>query len=219
MIFQSICFCFVPLLLIFAAFYAFIPGMKLTTSLLSVLAGFIAIVPVGALNIYVFSHLNLQADSLCGVLLRDILLNGFVEETFKMLLIWMLIHKAGDLRTFFFYAVLAGLSVGCFELFIYFPSWSSDIETKFFIRMGTAVVLHALCAGLSGIFVWSFKQKKRRVLPYAFAVIFHGLYNYFAGFKMNVPFFYFSFAVLVFALIECRIRYVRLNELLEKEAD
>ena len=81
--------------------------------------------------------------------------------------------------------------------------------------MGTAVVLHALCAGLSGIFVWSVKQKKRNILPYAFAVIFHGLYNYFAGFKMNVPFFYFSFAVLAFALIECRVRYVRLNEQLE----
>lgn len=216
MIFQSLAVCFVPLLVIFALFYLFVPELKLSSAILSVLAGFLAILPVGALNIYVFPFLGFTSDTLSAVLLQDLVLNGFVEELFKMLFILMLIPKTDDFRAFFFCSLLAGLSVGCFELLVYYPSWSENIHLKLILRTCTAVMLHAFCAGLSGIFVFSVWKKLRQPLAFIFAVVFHGVYNYFAGFRLNVPFFYFSFIVLFFAAIECRIRFVRLKDKLLK---
>ena len=212
MIFQSFCFCFVPLLIIFAVFYASVPNLKFPAAILSVLAGFLAIIPVGLLTVLVFPHLNIKNQSLSAVLIQDLLMNGFVEELFKMLFIFIFVPKKLDLKTFFICSLLAGFSVGCFELLIYFPSWSENVLLKFILRIFTAVLLHAFCAGLSGIFVYSIKINHTQILPFVFAFVFHGIYNYFAGFKLNVPFFYFSFAVVAIAAIECRVRYTRLQE-------
>ena len=211
MILQSICFCFVPLMLIFAAFYAFVPNLKITDALLSVLAGLLAIIPAGALNIFVFSGIAEQAKTLSQVFTRDLILNGLAEEVIKMIFIYIFISRKLELKTFFFCALLSGAAVGCFELFIYFYSYQGDIQFKYFLRLFTAVLLHTFCAGLGGLTAYSIKNKCRTLAPVILAVILHGTYNYFAGFKPDVPFFYFSFAVILFSLIECRVRYTRFN--------
>lgn len=75
------------------------------------------------------------------------------------------------------------------------------------IRMLTAVIIHAACAGLSGLFVYSIKNGSTKVLSFILAILLHGIYNYFAGFKMDSFFFWFSLVVVLVSIVECRIRY------------
>ena len=93
--------------------------------------------------------------------------------------------------------------MGCFETLVYLVAGIQHLE----LRMLTAVVIHVSCAGLSGIFVYSIKNKSVKVLPFVSAVLLHGIYNYFAGFKMDSIFFWFSLVVVLVSIVECRIRY------------
>ena len=78
-----------------------------------------------------------------------------------------------------------------------------------FLRYITAVLIHTFCAGLSGLYVWSFKQKKQYLRPFIAAVFIHGLYNFFAGFVY--PLKAFSFVTIVYAAIRVKFSYDRLT--------
>ena len=55
------------------------------------------------------------------------------------------------------------------------------------------------------------KKFRGKVLIFVLAVLLHGIYNYFAGFKMDSMFFWFSLVVVLVAVVECRIRYREMN--------
>ena len=101
--------------------------------------------------------------------------------------------------------MLSGLALGCFESVIYLVSGYENIG----LRLVTAVMLHTACAGLGGIFVWSVKNKRTKVLPFIFAIILHGVYNYFAGFSTSIR--WFSIVIIVLAFIECRSQAVSVS--------
>ena len=113
-------------------------------------------------------------------------------------------------------AVLSGFTLGCFETIVYSLAGTGTAP----LRMVTSVIVHGSCAALSGLFVFSCRHKSPRAFSYIFAVILHGVYNYFAGFDMSSPFFYMSFAVIAIAVIECRTRYIneRKNLLPQEES-
>ena len=134
-------------------------------------------------------------------------MNGVVEETIKMAVFFLFPSKKMSMKVFFACAVLSGLSLGCFETLIYIASGIKNLE----LRLLTAVVIHSCCAGLSGLFVFNLKNGSLKIYPFVLAVFLHGIYNYFAGFKMDSMFFWFSLVVVLVAVVECRIRYRAMN--------
>jgi len=67
-----------------------------------------------------------------------------------------------------------------------------------------------VCSGLGGLFVWSCKQKKCKIIILLAAIVIHGVYNFFAGF--TGIFWWFSLAAIIFGLIQVRMFYRGLEE-------
>lgn len=200
-IYASIAVCFIPLITVFVCLVLLVDNFQIKWGLLSCLLGLFAVVPIAAIQFGV-QHLSFfQVETLDAVLIQALIINGLIEESIKMGLLFVLPAKKMNFIPFFACAFLCGLSVGCFESVIYLISGYENIG----LRMITAVVIHTCCAGLSGAFVWSVRSKKVHCMPFIFAVISHGVYNYFAGFPSGIR--YFSVAVILFALIECRVWY------------
>lgn len=202
----SIAICFIPLIAVFICFAILIKKFKTSWGLLSCLLGLISIIPIAAVQLFLDKSQLIKVTSLGAVLLEDLVLNGIVEESIKMGLLFILPAKKTNLKTFFVYSILCGLSVGCFESLIYLISGYENIG----LRMITAVVIHLTCTGLCGLFVYSVRNKIVHVKPLIIAILFHGVYNYFAGFSSSIK--YFSYAVILFAIIECRLCYKTLQE-------
>ncbi|MCQ2241931.1 PrsW family glutamic-type intramembrane protease [Treponema sp.] len=194
--------CLLPLFAIFTCMLILIKEFKFLSGIFSILIGLFAVIPIAAIQFAIEYYHLVSAHSLSQVLLKSLLINGVIEETIKMLLLF-LISKKHSLSAFFACALLSGLALGCFESMVYLVSGIEHLG----LRMLTAVVIHTACAGLSGLFVYSIKNESTKVLSFILAVILHGVYNYFAGFKMDNFFFWFSFVVVLVAVVECRIRY------------
>ncbi|WP_407397958.1 PrsW family glutamic-type intramembrane protease [Treponema sp.] len=201
-IIPSVLICILPLLAVFACMLILVKEFKFLSGVFSILLGLFAVVPIAAIQFTIDYYHLVSANSLSQVLLKSLLINGVVEETIKMLLLFTL-SKKHNLSSFFACALLSGLALGCFESLVYLVSGIQNIG----LRMLTAVVIHTTCAGLSGLFVYSIKNESTKVLSFVLAVLLHGIYNYFAGFKMDSFFFWFSLVVVLVALVECRIRY------------
>jgi len=198
----SVLICILPLLAVFACLLIFIKEFRFLSGILSILLGLFAVVPIAAIQFAIEYYHLVSVNSLGAVLLKSLVINGIVEETIKMFLLFF-ISKKHNLSSFFACAIMSGLALGCFESLVYLVSGIENLE----LRMLTAVVIHATCAGLSGLFVYSIKNESTKVLSFILAVLLHGIYNYFAGFKMDSFFFWFSLVVVLVAVVECRIRY------------
>ena len=116
----------------------------------------------------------------------------------------MIPGKKKDPVTFIICALLAGFAIGTFETIVYMLMYGTE---SIILRYVTAVLIHTFCAGLSGLYVWSFKQKKQYIRPFIAAVFIHGLYNFFAGFVY--PLKAFSFVTIVYAAIRLKFSYDR----------
>jgi RsiW-degrading membrane proteinase PrsW (M82 family) len=237
-IYASLAICFIPLIAIFVCMKLLLPSFKINYGLISCLLGLLAVIPIAAIQFFIENKNLFSVTTLGSVLLQAIVINGFVEETIKMSLLFILPSKT-ELPSFFSYSLLSGLAVACFESLIYLISGYENIG----LRMVTAVVIHTCCAGLSGLFVFSIRHKKTsaknssakkqpkletkskrtakkvtdsstpssiRIIAYIFAVLLHGVYNYFAGFNTGIK--YFSIAAILFALIECRVQYKAVSD-------
>lgn len=204
--YASVAVCFIPLVAIFICFVLLVPEFKTKWGLLACLLGLLAVIPIAAFQFLIDTYKLLPATSLGLVLLEALILNGLIEESLKMGLLFIMPAKKINLPSFFACALLAGLAVGCFESVIYLISGYENIG----LRMVTAVVVHTSCSGLSGLFVYSVRRKSTHVMPFIYAVVLHGIYNYFAGFTTAIR--YFSIAVILFTLIECRIWYKNMSE-------
>ncbi len=201
--------CFLPLIVFISCIALLVKDFKIWRALLASLLGMLTVLPIAALQSAINGTKLLNMNSLFGILLSAIVLNGLVEECVKAALLFILpLLKDGEKkakRDFFLCALTAGLSLGCLESFIYLIAGTQRIG----LRMVTAVVIHTLCSGLGGLFVYSAKTKDLHLLPLFLAVLTHGIYNYFAGFGEGTYYFYISFVAILFAAIECRVRYTR----------
>ncbi len=200
---QAIFLCFIPLITMLAIFTVTVREYLLTRGLFACFLGIVAVVPIAALQ-FVLSKTGLfSTKNLLSVLVSSVIFCGVIEEAVKTGFLFLVPLHWTDKKIFFMYAVTAGFALGCFETFIYLVSGHDQLG----LRLFTAVLLHTFCAGLDGFVVYSIKDKRTCLWPIVFPVILHGVYDFFAGFREIPVFFYLSLAAVLFAAIECRIRY------------
>lgn len=200
--------CFIPLIAVFICLRIAVQGFKISHGFLACLSGLASVIPIAAMQFFTAKSGFLSQGSLPAMLVEALVLNGVIEECLKMAGLFMLPVKKMELREFFSCSLLAGLTVASFEALVYLVSGTQSI----LLRLFTAGCIHTACAGLCGLFVYSARRAKTRWLPLFFAVVFHGLYDYFAMFPSGSVFFYFSFAVILFSVVECVLRYKAVHE-------
>ena len=200
---------FVPLVFFLVLFCLAVPGFKVRYGLASTLVGLFSLIPIVVVQYFVLKLPDFTDHSLVEALVTVMVFNGLVEETVKMLSLLLLPHKKMGIGVFLAMSLISGLALGCFETVIYLFSGYQNIQ----IRSLTAVAMHSLCGGLSGIYVWTWRnpvekapgKKVPLVMPFVLAVVLHGVYNFFAGFSGG--FWWFSVVAILMAALECRIWY------------
>ena len=216
--------CLVPLVTTFLLLAILVPGISVLREFLAVLAGLLAFVPIVILQ---FSFWNLRIEMLMRTnlflsIIHSLVFFGLIEEGVKAASLLVLKSCGESLRNFFAYSILAGMALGCFESVVYLltavgtrPQVSAEFLQMIFLRMATALVIHALCAGLGGLCIFYSKNIRRNFSPLVFAIVIHGIYDFFAA--NAYPLKYFSVAVILLAVLECRIFYLCTRENLASE--
>lgn len=216
--------CLVPLVTTFLLLAILVPGISVLREFLAVLAGLLAFVPIVILQ---FSFWNLRIEMLMRTnlflsIIHSLIFFGLIEEGVKAASLLVLKSRGESLRNFFAYSILAGMALGCFESVVYLltavgtrPQVLAEFLQMIFLRMATALVIHALCAGLGGLCIFYSKNIRRNFSPLVFAIVIHGIYDFFAA--NAYPLKYFSVAVILLAVLECRIFYLRTRENLASE--
>lgn len=206
---------FLPLVVFLTIFRLAVSGFKVWYGLVATLVGLFSLVPIVIVQYFLLLQLPVFTDhTLMDMLLTVMVFNGLIEETVKMFTMLLLPHRKTGFAAFFAMAFICGLSLGCFETIIYLFSGYQNIQ----IRSLTAVAMHSLCGGLSGIYVWTWRnpvekapgKKVPLVMPFVLAVVLHGVYNFFAGFSGG--FWWFSVVAILMAALECRIWYRQVVE-------
>ncbi len=201
----SIALCFIPLAAVFLGIALLAKDFKIRYGLFACALGLAAVIPIAVIQ--VLSQDFFEAKTLGMVFIRALLFNGLIEESIKTLIFFLMPAKKLELKNFFHCAVLSGMALACFESLLYLISGYEHIG----LRMGTAVIIHAVCGGLGGLFVYSVKAKQLRIFPFLYAVMLHGIYNYFAGLGRDTVYFYLAFAVILLAIAECRVQYLKIK--------
>lgn len=214
-VYAPIILCFVPFVTMFALFAILVPGISVAKEFIASLAGLLALVPITLAQFLIPGMRLFGQSSAGGILLYSIVFLGLVEECFKALLLFIVGSKGERASHWFCYSLLAGMIFGCFESVIYFFQDIQNIGhgvtlNLIYLRMFTAVLVHALCAGLGGFTVYYCKNFRLNVWPLFNAVLIHGLYDYFVSF--NTPVKYFSAIVILSAAIKCRVCFLQIAE-------
>ena len=205
---------FIPLITVFLILCVIVKGFKFRYALLACILGLTAVFPTSFIQYFVLSIPVFNTNTFASVLITAIIFNGLIEETVKMLLLCFIPQKRMSLGIFFCCCLLAGLTTGCIESVIYILKKIQEINLNaplkelvklIMIRAFTSVLIHTFCSCLSGLYLWLFRHKMSRILPFIYAVLLHGVYNFFAGFNSNYR--YLSIVAILFALLECRIWY------------
>ena len=216
--------CFVPLLFAFCLF-TFIFKLKISHQLLAILLGLAIVFPISVIQ-YVVPTTNIfQNMPIVGTMLKSLIIYGLVEELFKTIVLVPVlstktVKEEYSVLQMLFLAFLLGLSLACFESLVYLFDRLQIANNRgaqvlyhlVFLRIFTTDLIHMACAGLCGLFVIS-KRYNNQKLKYSYlflAILLHGIYDFFAGFQNNLK--YFSFLVVLLALIECRVKYTSLTK-------
>lgn len=216
--------CLVPLVTTFLLLAILVPGISVLREFLAVLAGFLAFVPIVILQfLFLGGRMEmLMRANLFLSIIHSLVFFGLIEEGVKSASLLVLKSRGESLRNFFAYSILAGMALGCFESVVYLltavgtrPQVSAEFLQMIFLRMATALVIHTLCAGLGGLCIFYSKNIRRNFSPLVFAIVIHGIYDFFAA--NAYPLKYFSVAVILLAVLECRIFYLRTRENLASE--
>ncbi len=202
--------CFIPLIVAISVSLVKVTGFTKRLALVSSLLGLAAIIPIGFLQFFILELPIFNTGTISALLVTTIIFNGLIEEFIKMLLLLFLPAKKMNFKAFLACAIISGLALGCFEAIIYVITGTPHIE----VRLFTAVIMHAACAGLSGLYVWTYKNTKSQLSAFITAVLLHGIYNFFAGFSGN--FWLFSIVAILFAIVRCRVDYHAIDENLNK---
>lgn len=212
----GIILCFVPLIITFVIFAAGYK-LKLTHLLIAVLLGLVAVLPISFIQYFMPSIPGLPISAVVRALLKSLLLYGLVEEAIKTLALLPLPHKLydndDDRAGFLMLAFTAGLSLGCFESVVYYfdhlqianSRGATLLYGQIAVRIFTSDIIHMMCTGLCGLFIYSCRNKPCHPSCLIAAVLLHGIYDFFAGFSGGLR--WFSVAVVLMAIAECRIKY------------
>ncbi len=231
MIYFQLSLCFLPLIIAVVVF-RLAGKLKIRHQLLAVLAGFIAIFPISAIQYFITQFLSpnltfLNSAPVLQALLRSIFVYGLIEESFKLLCLLPLPHKDFSPLKFLLLSFVLGISTGCFESAVYFfdslqqnASVSAGaivhpLYGKIILRIFTSDIIHTTCTGLCGIFLFSARNDKAKISALVFSILLHGFYDFFAGLPGALR--YFSIVVVLLAIAECRIKYVSLKKIDESE--
>lgn len=210
-IYAAFALCFAPYVIVLLLL-KFLGKVKIVSELVVTLLGLLAVLPITFLQFYIGAFPVFNKDSWAGALLKAVVFNGFIEETIKMFVLFLLPEKKTTLGKFFGCALLLGVSLGCFESAIYFlqrlqhanAAGAYLVYEEIFMRIFTTDFLHMFCTGLSGLFVWSVRHHKLDVLAILYPILLHGLYNFFALYD---SFRWFAIAAILYAAVQCRLRY------------
>ncbi len=202
----------VPIIAVLLCFILLVKEMNVLRGIFSCLLGLIALIPIEIILIFASKLAIFSSISQGAILLRCFVLNGIVEEGIKMAVLALLPAKKMSAREFLCCSILCGFSLGCFETLLYLINGQNIV-----LRLFTAVVVHTACAVLGGLFVFCSRKNQIPFLAPIFAVLTHTVYNYFAGFAPPVQ--YFSFAVILFAILECRTQYQGVKSMEKSEGN
>lgn len=203
-LYASIGICLVPLFLFSIVFLLSIKKLSTLHLLFSILLGLIAIIPVTIIQYFLMALPIFTAQNLFSVIIVTFVFNGLIEESLKMTSALLLPAKKMTFASFVACGILIGCAFGTFENIVYFVSGAKDISIRFF----TSLILHSCCAGLSAIYVWSFKNKNPKVYCFIMAILLHGLYNFFAG---SEKFWWFSIVTIIYAAVRLKFSFDRIN--------
>lgn len=212
--------CFVPYVLLFVI-SKFFCKVKVSTCLIASVLGLLSVVPIIFLQ-FVFAEVvqvekKLEMGAFFVLFLSCLIYNGLLEEGIKMVCLFGIPSKKLELKEFFMASLLFGMILGCFESSIYFLQHLQNVNSRggellysiLFVRMFSSDLIHTFCAGLSGLFVWGIKNKKFSLMPLVYAIVIHGVFNFFRHFDGGIK--YFSYVAILFAIIECRVKYVNFS--------
>gem|GEM_PF-622263 len=210
--------CLVPFITTFLLLAILVPGISISREFLGMLAGLVAFVPIVILQFFFFGRLQkFMQTNLFLSIIHSLIFFGLIEEGVKATSLLILKSRGESLRNFFAYSILAGMTLGCFESVVYLLATfgtrsqvSSGFLRMIFLRMTTSLAIHTLCAGLGGLCIFYSKNIRRNFSPLVFAILIHGIYDFFAAF--DSPLKYFSVALILLAALECRIFYLRVRE-------
>lgn len=239
----GILFCFLPLIVFFLIF-TFAYKLNVFYQLIAILIGLLSVIPISLIQYFV-PDINDFANNypIFYSLLKSLILYAVIEEVIKMLFLFFLPisegklsrnnkieltdsgTKAFALKRFILFGFIMGLSVGCFESGVYFfehmqkakNAGSQLLYIPIFIRMFSAVIIHFSCTGLCALFMFGLKNKITKISLMLSAILIHGIFDFFAGFQNSFK--YFAFAVVLFSIIECRLKYKNLQENIDKTID
>ena len=217
---MTIALCFLPIIICFVI-YTLLLKIRITDQLIAVLLGLIAVFPISLIQFFLPEFTIFERNPVLQTLLKSIIIYGFTEELVKMLFLIPIPHKKLSESDFLFLAFFMGLTLGCFESAVYFldhlqmaaSRGAQLLLSQIFVRIFTSDLIHMACTGLCGLFLYSCRNKPVSVSVFILAVVLHGVYDFFAGFQNDLK--YFSIAVIILAFIECRNKYVSLQNLCE----
>ena len=216
--------CFVPLLFAFCLF-TFVFKLKISHQLLAILLGLIIVFPISVIQYVVPTTNVFQNMPIVGTMLKSLIIYGLVEELFKTIVLVPVLSTKSIKEEYsalqlLFLSFLLGLSLACFESLVYLFDRLQIANNRgaqvlyylVFLRIFTTDLIHMACAGLCGLFVISkrYNNNKSKISYLFLAILLHGIYDFFAGFQNNLK--YFSYLVVLLALIECRVKYTALTK-------
>ena len=213
---MGIALCFVPLIITILIFTTAFK-LKLVHQLIAVLLGLFAVLPISVIQYFMPAIPGLELSPVLRALLKSLLLYGLVEELFKTLLLIPLPHKNATRLEFLLLSFVAGLALGCFESVVYYfdhlqianSRGATLLYGQIAVRIFTADIIHMTCTGLCGLFIYSCRNAPRKISCLVAAVLLHGIYDFFAGFSGGLR--WFSIAVVLMSIAECRIKYISLQ--------
>lgn len=206
---------FIPSVLLLVLSKILNGSFKIRYGLLSFILGLVTVFPASFVQFFLLRTDIFNGTAFSSVMITALVFNGLVEETIKLLFLCAVPQKKQTLSAFFCCAVVFGLAAGGLETLVYVIKSSREIMLVsgrnlaldlLIKRIFSAQLIHALCAGLTALYLWSFRHfKSRNIMPFVLAVLLHGIYNFFVSFTS--PFRWLAFVSIAFAAVECRIFY------------
>ncbi|MBQ0051013.1 MAG: PrsW family intramembrane metalloprotease [Treponema sp.] len=206
---------FLPALLFFVLAVILNKDFKIRWGLFAGALGLLTVVPTSLIQYYVLSLPIFNGYTFASVMVTAVIFNGLIEEAMKMLFMCPIPQKKQNLSAFFCCAILFGLFVGGFESVVYVVRKFQEITLisgkeivlkLLFGRIFSAQAIHVFCSGLLALYLWNFRNGQKNIMPFVYAVLLHGIYNFFAGFSSGYR--WLALAAILFAAVECRIFYL-----------
>lgn len=206
---------FIPSALFFTLAVFLNKNLKIRYCLIACILGVLTVIPTSFIQHFVLNLPVFDSYSFVSVFVTAIVFNGLIEEAMKLLFICGIPQKKQTLSAFFCCCILYGLIVGGFESVVYIirkfqevtlVSGKQILIELLLRRIFSAQLIHMFCAGLSGLYVWCFRHKNPKFMPFIYAFLLHGVYNFFASFTSNYK--WLAAVAILFAAIKCRNFYI-----------